>query len=118
MSKTPSKQERLADRQDAMLQPGCFVILHPDGEHPDAGRVGKIISRKDEDLVVEFFSDDLIGIGEFSLLALRCWLPVPEFMVEEYEPRAKKRGWRIHDEGRGLLLSLGLGYTPATEGRT
>ena len=55
----------LTKEQDAMFQPGCFVVLHPNSKHPDAGRVGKIISRKGSEMLVEFWRDDLIGKSEF-----------------------------------------------------
>jgi len=45
----------LTKEQEAMFQPGRFVALHPESNHPDAGRVGKIISRKGCDMIVEFF---------------------------------------------------------------
>lgn len=69
----------LIKEQEAMFQPGCFVVLHPDSK-----RVGH-------------------------------WGPVPEFFVEEYEPRAKKRGWRVNE--RGMKMFRGWGYTAATEGK-
>lgn len=43
--------------------------------------------------------------------------PVPEFFVEEYEPRAKKRGWRVTERGMKMFRDLGWGYTAATEGK-
>ena len=49
----------LTKEQEAMFQPGCFVVLHPDSKHPDAGRVGKIISRDGSEMLVEFWQDDL-----------------------------------------------------------
>jgi hypothetical protein len=36
-----------------MFQPGCFVVLHPDSKHPDAGRVGKIVSRNGCEMLFE-----------------------------------------------------------------
>ena len=45
------------------------------------------------------------------------WAPVPEFFVEEYEPRAKKRGWRVTERGMRMFRDLGWGYTAATEGK-
>jgi hypothetical protein len=107
----------LTKEQDAMLQPGCFVVLHPNSKHPDAGRVGKIISRKGSEMLVEFWRDDLIGKSEFSTIPLGHWGPVPEFFVEEYEPRAKKRGWRVTERGMKMFRDLGWGYTAATEGK-
>jgi len=107
----------LTKEQDAMFQPGCFVVLHPNSKHPDAGRVGKIISRKGSEMLVEFWRDDLIGKSEFSTIPLGHWGPVPEFFVEEYEPRAKKRGWRVTERGMRMFRDLGWGYTAATEGK-
>lgn len=71
----------LTKEQEAMFQPGRFVALHPESNHPDAGRVGKIISRKGCDMIVEFFNDDLVGRAEYSTIPLGHWGPVPEFFV-------------------------------------
>ncbi|MDE1545466.1 MULTISPECIES: hypothetical protein [Betaproteobacteria] len=108
---------KLTKEQEAMFQPGCFVVLHPDSKHLDAGRVGKIVSRKGGEMLVEFFSDELIGKTEYSTIPLGHWGPVPEFFVEEYEPRAKKRGWRVSERGMKMFRDLGWGYTAATEGK-
>lgn len=64
---------KLTKEQEAMFQPGCFVVLHPDSKHRDAGRVGKIVSRNGGEMLVEFFSDDLIGRSEFSTIPLGHW---------------------------------------------
>ena len=106
----------LTKAQEAMFKPGCFVVLHPESKHPDAGRVGKIISRKGKEMLVEFFADELIGKTEFSTIPLGHWGPVPEFFVEEYEPRAKKHGWRVTASGMKMFRALGWGFTAATEG--
>jgi hypothetical protein len=108
---------RLTKEKAAMFQPGCFVALHPDSATPDAGRVGKIVSRNGSEMLVEFFSDELIGSAEFSTIPLGHWGPVPAFFVEEYAPRAKKRGWRVTERGMEMFRNLGWGYTAATEGR-
>jgi hypothetical protein len=107
----------LTPEQEKMFQPGCFVALHPESNHPDAGRVGKIISRNGTEMLVEFFNDDLIGKTEYCTIPLGHWGPVPEFFVEEYEPRAKKRGWRVTERGMKMFRDLGWDYTPATEGK-
>lgn len=106
----------LTKEQEAMFQPGCFVVLHPESKHPDAGRVGKIISRKGKEMLVEFFADELIGKSEFSMIPFGHWLPVCDFLVEEYEPRAKKRGWRVSQRGMEIFRKMGWEYTAATEG--
>lgn len=93
------------------------VVLHPGSKHPDAGRVGQIVSRKGTEMLVEFWRDDLIGKSEFSTIPLGHWGPVPELFVEEYEPRAKKRGWRVNERGMKMFRDLGWAYTAATEGR-
>lgn len=109
--------ERLTKEQDAMFKPGGFVMLHPESKHPDAGRVGKIVSRNGDEMLVEFFNDELIGKTDFSTIPLGHWGPVPEFFVEEYEPRAKKIGWRVAERGMRMFRNLGWGYTAATEGK-
>ena len=45
------------------------------------------------------------------------WLPVGDFLVEEYEPRAKKRGWRVSLRGIEIFRKMGWEYTAATEGK-
>jgi len=86
----PCAGRDLTKEQESLFQAGCFVVLHPDSKHPDAGRVGKIISRNGARMLVEFFHDELIGETAFSVIPFGHWLPVPSFFVEEYEPRAKK----------------------------
>jgi hypothetical protein len=107
----------LTPEQEAMFQPGCFVALHPKSKHPDAGRVGKIITREGRRMLVEFFRDDLIGKTTYSVIPLGHWGPVPAALVEEYEPRAKKRGWRLNEFGMKVYRDFGWDYTPATEGK-
>lgn len=108
---------KLTQAEEALFQPGCFVALHPESKHPHAGRVGKIVSRRGSDMLVEFFADELIGKTEFCTIPLGHWGPVPECLVEEYEPRAKKRGWRVSERGMKMFRDLGWGYTAATEGK-
>jgi hypothetical protein len=107
----------LTPAQKELFKPGCFVMLHPESQHPDAGRVGKIISRHSNNIVVEFFTDDLLEQSEYSIIPLRHWAPVPEFFVEEYEPRFKKRGWRVTERGLKMFHHLSWGYTLATVGK-
>ena len=101
--------------------PGKFVMLHPDGKaagkpHPDAGRIRRIVSSDGNKMVVEFWSDELVGSSTFCLIPRPAWAPVPEFLVEEYTPRAKKRGWRIHDRGVRVFDGMGWAKTAATTG--
>jgi hypothetical protein len=107
----------LTHEQEKMFQPGCFVVLHPKSDTQDAGRVGKIVSRKGRVMLVEFFSDELIGQSLYSVIPLGHWMPVPKSLVEEYEPRAKKRGWRVTERGIKIFRDFGWGYTAATEGK-
>lgn len=87
---------KLTKEQEAMFQPGCFVVLHPDSKHLDAGRVGKIVSRKGGEMLVEFFSDELIGKTEYSTIPLGHWGPVPEFLSRNMSlaPRNAAGGFR------------------------
>jgi hypothetical protein len=107
----------LAPKQEAIFRPGRFVLLRPESNHPDAGRVGRIISRKGNEILVEFFRDDLIGRTEYCLIPLDQWSPVPASFVERYEPRPKKRGWRVTKAGIKAFRNLGWEYTEATEGK-
>lgn len=109
---------RLPPGTAKLFAPGKYVMLHPESQTPDAGRVGRIVNCKGDRMRVEFFDDDLIGKSDYSVIPRRHWAPVPEFMVEEYEPRAKKRGWRVMARHMDLVRKLGWQYTPATEGKT
>lgn len=116
------KTIKLTPKEDAMFQPGCFVMLHTEScvasgkLHPDAGRIGQIVSRRGSDMLVEFFADELFGKSDFCMIPLGHWAPVPRFLVEEYEPRAKKRGWRLNASGVQVYRELGWAQTPATIG--
>ena len=90
-------------------------MLHPESHHPDAGRIGKIISRKGVDMLVEFFSDK--EKSTYSMIPLGHWGPLLDSMVEEYAPEPGKRGWRFSEKGMTLARKLGWGYTDATEGK-
>lgn len=103
-----------------LFAPGCFVMLHHDSKasgsaHPDAGRIGCVVS-DEPDMVVEFWRDELVASSTFCLIPRRHWAPVPEFLVEEYEPRAKKRGWRLNAKGARMFQALGWQQTRATRG--
>lgn len=41
----------------------------------------------------------------------------PLIIFEEYEPRAKKRGWRVAERYVATMDKLGWPHTPATEGK-
>jgi len=53
----------------------------------------------------------------YKLLPRPHWLPVPEFCVEKYEPRAKLRGWRLNERGVRLFRDMGWTQTAATTGQ-
>lgn len=118
-------RERLRKEEvvNSMFAPGAFVMLHPNvfmsnnNRHPDSGRIGKVSSESNGMLVVELFNDDLIGKLTACILPKKVWLPVPSFAVEEYFPRAKKRGWRLSDRGKRLFADFGWMMNEASEGR-
>lgn len=114
-------REHLARMEAKMFAPGAFVMLHHECKvagkpHEDAGRIGRIVSRDGDRMVVQFWNDDLIGSATFSLIPFGHWAPVPEFCVEEYEPRAKLRGWRISAQGIKTFDRMGWHRTAATVG--
>lgn len=109
---------RLPPGTAKLFAPGKYVMLHPESQTPDAGRVGRIVNCKGDRMLVEFFDDDLIGKSDYSVIPRRHWAPVPEFMVEEYAPRSGKRGWRLKQHWMPIVQKLGWQYTPATEGKT
>ena len=96
---------------------GCQVFLADDTLHPDAGRVGKIVSESNGHLVVEFFVDELIGKMSACILPKPMWMPVPRFMVDEYFPSAKKRGWRITERGERIFDGFPWPRNDNTSGR-
>lgn len=115
------RTEHNARREAKMFAPGAYVMLHPEGKangkpHPDAGRIGRIQRCDDKAMIVEFWNDDLVGSSVFCLLPRQHWAPVPDFCVEKYEPRAKKRGWRLNERGVRLFADMGWGKTDATTG--
>jgi|SanBayMetagenome_1026888.scaffolds.fasta_scaffold01052_16 hypothetical protein len=127
-----ARAEADARRERECYQDGRLLMLHHNGRiaggklHPDAGRIGRIVSCermpdgrpvKGGKLVVEFFSDDLVGSATFCLIPVGHWMPIFDWMAEEYEPRAKKRGWRLSPQGLKIFKSMGWEFTPATEGK-
>jgi len=111
------------DVNGSMFAPGAFVMLHPNvypadmTRHPDAGRIGKVSSEANGKLVVQLFDDDLVGKMTACILPKELWLPVPAMAVEEYFPRAKKRGWRLSERGSKLFSDLKWIKNEATEGK-
>jgi len=120
-----------AQRDAECFEDGRLLMLHhacrSQGQtHPDAGRIGRILScQRHADgrpiqggtLVVEFFSDELVGSATFCLIPVGHWMPIYDWMAEEYEPRAKRRGWRLSAQGAKIFRSMGWEFTAATEGK-
>lgn len=107
-----------AKRNLDLFEAGALVMLHPDGKiggkpHPDAGRIGRIVSREGERMVVEFWQGP--HRSTFCLIPLPHWAPVPEFCAETYE-RDGMRGWRLHDRGARIFAGMGWRTTAATGG--
>ena len=130
MSETqPSVDDEASDAHIRRMEqkafaPGAFVMLHHEGKaygkpHFDAGRIGKIVSNHGDKnlLVVQFFNDDLACSSDFMIFPKPHFAPVPEWMVEAYEPRAGKRGWRVNERGLEIFKNMGWGRTLATEGK-
>jgi hypothetical protein len=114
-------RDHMARMEAKMYAPGAFVMLHhackaAGQPHEDAGRIGRIVSRDGDRMVTEFFTDDLIGSATFCLVPFGHWAAVPEFCVEEYEPRAKRRGWRLNERGVKMYDNMGWRRTKATVG--
>lgn len=120
-----ARQEMYERKEREAFQPGKLVMLHHacrdyDGKpHPDAGRIGKIVEcdRASRRMIVEFWCDELVGSSTFCLIPYGHWAPVPDYMAEEYEPRAKNRGWRLNEYGRKIFAGMGWERTLATEGK-
>lgn len=115
------------DREKAMYQQmfadGAFVMLHPgctiagNKPHPDAGRIGKIVSSSNGNRIVQFMNDELIGHSTFCILPEKAWGPVPEFCVEEYEPRAGKKCFRLNERGVKIFKSMEWETSAHSEGK-
>lgn len=131
MNTTHTRRDTDLQREAECYQDGRLLMLHhacraQGRPHPDAGRIGRILScQRHADgrpiqggtLVVEFFSDELVGSATFCLIPVGHWMPIFDWMAEEYEPRAKKRGWRLSPQGLKIFKSMGWEFTPATEGK-
>lgn len=97
---------------------GALVMLHHDGKigdkpHPDAGRIGRIVSCDGSRMVVEFWQGE--RSSTFCLIPRPHWAPVPDFCAEEYE-RGGMRGWRLHERGARIFAGMGWDTTAATRG--
>lgn len=99
---------------------GKFVMLHVDSAvgnlpHRDAGRIGKIISRKGYDMVVLMFESAERSI--FSLVPFGHWQPVPDFLVEPYLS-VKGKGFKLNSEGKDWFERMKWESTQATHGHS
>lgn len=114
--------------QTSLLMPndpfelGAFVMLHPRNQDrsvraEDVGRIGKLVARDVEAVVVQIFQDDLIGLSLACRIPIEHCAPVPAFLVEAYESRAGKQGWRVTPTGLDLFKKLGWLHTDATIGQ-
>jgi len=98
---------------------GCYVMLQPrdrPGDFPHLGRIGPIFHVTKDNLVVKFFQDDLIGVNLLCAIPLPYWTPIPAFLVERYEVRTLKHGWRLTQNAPHLLDVLGWPHTAASLG--
>ena len=101
---------------------GKFLMLHPDlyttddKPHPDRGRIGEIIDATGEMCIVSFTQDDLVGAGKFCILPRNCWCPIPEFMCEVYEVRAKKMAIRLTPRGQQIAKGMNWKFTKLSTG--
>lgn len=119
-----ARAEHNARMEAKMFAPGQYVMLHHECKirgnqpHPDVGRIGRIQQSDSGNMIVEFWNDDLVGSSTYCVLTRPNWLPVPEFCVEKYEPRAKRRGWRLNERGVRLFRDMGWTQTAATTGQS
>jgi len=125
-----ARAEADAKREAECYQEGKLLMLHhackTGGKpHPDAGRIGRIVSCerradgrpvKGGKLIVEFWADELVGSATYCLIPVGHWLPIFGWFAEEYEPRAKKRGWRLSTQGLKIFTQMGWEMTAATRG--
>jgi len=75
-----ARRDHMARMEAKMFAPGAFVMLHhackaAGKPHPDAGRIGRIVSRNGDNMVTEFWNDDLIGGATFSVIPRGHWAP-------------------------------------------
>lgn len=103
---------------------GGYAMLHHASTigggraHPDAGRIGMIVTSEPERFMVQFFADAGAGKSTFCVIPRNHWAPVPDFCVEPYDVPGRTRcaGWRLGKRGIALFDSMGWQRTPATEG--
>lgn len=100
---------------------GAFVMLHPRNQArsvraEDVGRIGKLVARDAEAAIVQIFQDDLIGLSLVCRIPIAHCAPIPAFLVEPYESRAGKQGWKVTPTGLSLFQKLGWLHTDATVG--
>jgi hypothetical protein len=116
-TRTVQEQEPQQSLQQAFF-PGNFVMLQSTkSQHPDAGRIGRIVCQQGINLLVEFFIDDRIKHTLICVLPTKNWALIPEPFVECYELRSKKIGWRLSEKGQVMAQQLGWETTLASEGK-
>lgn len=118
-AKYPASKERRQEMDRKMWAPGGYVVLHAEsyvGEklHPEAGRIGKIVSCRGQDIVVEMACGEgqsrfLVGIPK------KHYAPMPAFMVEEYAANEMRR-YRLTEDGYRIATNMGWLVNDRTRG--
>ena len=118
-AKYPASKELRQEMDRKMWATGGYVVLHPEsyvGEelHPEAGRIGKIVSCRGQDIVVEMASGEvqgrfLVGIPK------QHYAPMPAFMVEEYLDNGMTR-YRLTEDGYRIATNMGWLVNARTRG--
>lgn len=114
---TPMNPKNWKAGQLVMLS--CFISLADDTDHPECGRICKIISLPKNgrgDMVVEYAVDDAAGRSSYLILPKDMFLPVPEFCVEAYSLRPGHTAYRINDQGRRTFEGMGWPTTAKSFG--
>ena len=105
---------------DQLVMLSCFVHLADKKLHPNCGQICRIVrlAKSDkENMLVETDSDESSGRSSFLILPREMFLPVPEFVCEEYSLRAGHLAWRVNEQGRKLFSDMNWPSTAATFGQ-
>lgn len=117
--KTPNRMAPENWQEGDLVMLSCFLHLHDGKLHPNCGQIGqitKIAASDNDNMIVELGRDELVGRSTFLILPRKYFLPIPEFICEQWSARAGHTAWRVTERGRGLFKDMDWPSTVATFG--